>query len=75
MLGKIVEDTLRIEMTNKDAWSIIENPFVSYKLILCRLWLSRITKEKIRVTVYHFLSAISHESLHVHIESDLTFSQ
>lgn len=62
-LDKLVEDKLRIDMTDSDARSRIENLFVSYLTLLPRNGLSWIIKENEKVAVYHVLSSIRPETL------------
>lgn len=70
-LDKLVEDQLRIDMTDKDSRSRIENLFVSYRSLLRRNGLTWLTQDNEKIAVYHVLSAICPELLRVRLESDL----
>lgn len=74
MPGKIVDDNPQIDMTDKDARSVIEILFVYYKSILRRHGLSWITNDNEKVAVYHVLSAICLETLQDRLELDLELS-
>lgn len=74
MLDKIFEDSLRMDMTDNDARSRIEDLFVTYKSLLRRHGVSWVAKENEKVAVYHVLSAIRPVSLRCRLESDLELS-
>lgn len=62
-LGKLVTNNLRIDMTDTNARSRIENLFESYHVLLRRNRLSWLTKDNEKICVYHILSAIRPDSL------------
>lgn len=74
MLEKIVDKNLRINMSDLDARSKIENLFVSYNSLLSRHGLSWIVSENEKLAVYHVMGAIRSESLRLCLESDLDLS-
>lgn len=63
MLDKIVEEKLKMDITDKDVTSRIKNAFISYKSLLRQRSLSWVTQDNAKVAVYNVLSAIRPESL------------
>lgn len=74
-LDKLVETYIHIDMTDTDVWARNENLFLSYKSIVCRHGLARLTNINEKKTFCHFLSVIRPKSLFHRFKSDLQLSQ
>lgn len=62
VLDKLVENELRIDMSDKDARSRIETLFMSYNSLLRRNGLAWLSKDNEKISIFHVLSRIRPES-------------
>lgn len=69
---KLIENNLRMDLSDTDARSRTEMLFVSYRSHLTRPSPSWLTSENAIVALYHVLSAIRPESLRLPLQSDMS---
>jgi len=74
-LGTIVDEELRMDMSDRSARSRMQGLFMSYHKLLRRHGLSWVLKANEKTAVYHVLSAIRPYSLKDRLTDDLDFAK
>lgn len=73
-LDSIIKSQLKMDMSDRNAQSRVENLFISYRTLLRRNGLGWIVSANQKVAVQHVLSAVRPASLQARLKSNLEFS-